>query len=246
MHLSAVSSPVTYSKSSLSQGVTHDVDDPACNGCNGNNSSSQSVPSEPLSDKVEFKNKSAESQRETDVQTQAADPFGPKSITGETLTRKEQMEVRGLRKRDQEVRAHEQAHIAAGAGVTRGGPRYEFERGPDGGLYAVEGEVSIDTSEARTPEETIRKMERVKAAALAPANPSSQDRRVAAQAAAKAQKARAEIASESQKTENTEQNPSGKIEEKPENLPKSMSGNKTSRPLSDHSAPVGSNVHLII
>ena len=53
--------------------------------------------------------------------------------------------------------------------------------GPDGNRYAIGGEVSIDVAPVDgDPEATIAKMEIVKAAALAPAEPSAQDRKVAA------------------------------------------------------------------
>lgn len=113
---------------------------------------------------------------------------------GEDLSREELQEVRELRARDRKVRAHEQAHLAAGGGLVRGGARYEYQRGPDGKSYAVGGEVSIDTSGEKTPEQTVQKMQRVQAAALAPADPSGQDRAVAAAAARRAQAARAEMA----------------------------------------------------
>jgi hypothetical protein len=109
------------------------------------------------------------------------------------LTEEEQKQVAELKKRDTEVRAHEAAHMAAGAGIVRGGASFSYQTGPDGKDYAVGGEVSIDTGEGKTPQETIAKMERVRAAALAPANPSGQDLRVAAEAASKAAKARSEV-----------------------------------------------------
>lgn len=118
----------------------------------------------------------------------AASQAGP-----ETLTSEERAEVEGLKRRDQEVRTHEQAHSAAGGPYT-GQPSFQFERGPDGRFYAVSGEVKIDTSEIPgNPAATIRKMEAVKRAALAPAQPSAQDRQVAAEAARKAQEARREL-----------------------------------------------------
>ena len=108
--------------------------------------------------------------------------------------RQEQLEIAELASRDREVRAHEQAHAAVG-GAYAGAPTYTFARGPDGKRYAVGGEVSIDTSPIpNDPEATLRKMELVQRAALAPAEPSAQDRRVAAQAAAQAAEARAELA----------------------------------------------------
>lgn len=108
--------------------------------------------------------------------------------------RQEQLEIAELASRDREVRAHEQAHAAVG-GAYAGAPTYTFARGPDGKRYAVGGEVSIDTSPVpNDPEATLRKMELVQRAALAPAEPSAQDRRVAAQAAAQAAQARTELA----------------------------------------------------
>lgn len=95
---------------------------------------------------------------------------------------------------DQKVRAHEAAHQAAGAGLVRGGS-FTYRKGSDGQLYAVGGEVIIDTgSVPGNPRATLAKMQQVQAAALAPADPSPQDRAVAAAAAATAQKAQAELA----------------------------------------------------
>jgi hypothetical protein len=107
----------------------------------------------------------------------------------------EQTEIRELKARDAEIRAHEQAHAAIG-GQYAGAPQYEFETGPDGRQYAVGGEVSIDISEESSPEETLRKMQQVRAAALAPAEPSPQDLRVAQEAIQKANQARSEIVRE--------------------------------------------------
>lgn len=108
--------------------------------------------------------------------------------------RQEQLEIAELVQRDREVRAHEQAHAAVG-GQYAGAPTYGFERGPDGQRYAVSGEVRISTSAVpNDPEATLRKMEIVRRAALAPAEPSAQDLRVAAQAQAQATQARVELA----------------------------------------------------
>ncbi|WP_395338720.1 putative metalloprotease CJM1_0395 family protein [Ningiella sp. W23] len=101
--------------------------------------------------------------------------------------------IQELKDRDREVRLHEQAHAAVG-GQYAGAPSYDFETGPDGKQYAVGGEVSIDVSEANKPEDTIDKMQVVRAAALAPAEPSPQDFKVAAEAQQKEQAARAEVA----------------------------------------------------
>ena len=65
----------------------------------------------------------------------------------------------------------------------QGGASYQYQSGPDGNMYAVGGEVGIDTSPAGSPEATIQKMQQIQRAALAPAQPSGTDRAVAAQAA---------------------------------------------------------------
>ncbi len=98
------------------------------------------------------------------------------------LTPEEEEQVRELKQRDAEVRAHEQAHKTAG-GPVAGNVSYQTVTGPDGRQYAVAGEVQIDASPVpNNPEATIRKMDLVIRAALAPAEPSPQDRAVAAQA----------------------------------------------------------------
>jgi hypothetical protein len=117
---------------------------------------------------------------------------GADRAANQKLTPEEQQQVQKLRQIDRKVREHEAAHKAAGAGLT-GGAHFEYVRGPDGRQYAVAGEVSIDVSPAQTPEQTIAKAKRIQAAALAPADPSSQDRAVAAQAAQMAAKARTEL-----------------------------------------------------
>ncbi|MCD6292957.1 MAG: catalase [Deltaproteobacteria bacterium] len=117
------------------------------------------------------------------------------------LSDEEERQVDQLKKRDAEVKAHERAHIAAGGSYVSGGASYEYERGPDNQNYAVGGEVSIDVSAENTPEATIRKMQIVKRAALAPKDPSGQDRSVAAQATQTEARARMELQKErSEKT----------------------------------------------
>ncbi len=129
--------------------------------------------------------------------SEAAKGGQAKAADGQPLSEEQQREVRKLKVRDAEVRRHEQAHQAASGGHAAGGPSYEFTTGPDGRRYAVGGEVGIDTSEVSgDPQATIAKMQQIRRAAQAPANPSSQDRAVAAQAAATERKARTELAKE--------------------------------------------------
>lgn len=113
---------------------------------------------------------------------------------GANLTPEQQLELRELQQTDRKVRAHEMAHIAASGGLASTGATFSYRTGPDGQRYAVGGEVGIDTSKGRTPEETLAKAERIKAAALAPADPSPQDHKVAAMADRMAMQALTEIA----------------------------------------------------
>ncbi|MFN3579435.1 MAG: putative metalloprotease CJM1_0395 family protein [Pseudomonas sp.] len=112
------------------------------------------------------------------------------------LLRVTQAEIRELASRDREVRAHEQAHLAVG-GQYAGPVRYDYAKGPDGRMYAVGGSVSIDTAPIPgDPAATLQKLQQVQRAALAPAQPSAQDLKVAAQAAQSIAQARAELATE--------------------------------------------------
>jgi len=110
------------------------------------------------------------------------------------LTEEEEKQVQELKKRDAEVKAHEQAHAAVG-GSYASAPTYEYTTGPDNKQYAIGGEVQIDSAPVpNNPEATIRKMDIVIRAALAPAEPSSQDKSVASQAQKTRSAAQAELA----------------------------------------------------
>lgn len=172
-------------------------------------------------------------------ESSSADAGEEKAADGSELSEEEKQTVQELKDRDREVRQHEQAHIAAGAGYA-GAASYSYQRGPDGNNYAVGGEVSIDTSPEGDPEATAAKMRIVRAAALAPANPSGQDMAVAA-AASKAemqatQEARQQDAEEAEarRTENAEaaEEATGNGEEQGENAPvigeSSQPGSETS------------------
>ena len=111
-----------------------------------------------------------------------------------SLTPEEQRQVRQLEQIDRRVRAHEQAHVAVGGDLVKGGATFTYTTGPDDQRYAVAGEVSIDTSPGRTPKETIPKAQHIRETALAPADPSPQDRSVAAKATKMEGDARREVA----------------------------------------------------
>jgi hypothetical protein len=103
--------------------------------------------------------------------------------------------VSKMKQTEREVIAHEAAHRAAG-GRFAGPASYSYSQGPDGKKYITGGEVPISVPGGGTPEETARNMEQVARAALAPADPSGQDMRVAAQASAAAAQARQQMAAE--------------------------------------------------
>lgn len=112
-----------------------------------------------------------------------------------TLDPSDQARVADLQRIDRQVRAHEAAHMSAGGSIA-GAANYSYSLGPDGKRYAVAGEVPITMGGGSTPDAVIAIAERVRRAALAPADPSAQDLSVAAsasamEASARAQKARA-------------------------------------------------------
>ncbi len=113
------------------------------------------------------------------------------SATG-VQTPQAQQQVQKLKQADANVRQHEAAHQSAGGGHA-GAASFTYTRGPDGKSYATAGEVQVDISPENEPSATISKMEQVKAAALAPNDPSPQDLRVAAQADALKLKAQSEL-----------------------------------------------------
>lgn len=109
------------------------------------------------------------------------------------LSDEEKEQVRELEARDREVRQHEHAHQQAAGQLAVGGPSYEYEQGPDGNQYAVGGEVKIRLEEGNSPEETQRLARQAKSAAMAPAEPSSQDAAVAREATAMEREATQEL-----------------------------------------------------
>lgn len=105
----------------------------------------------------------------------------------------EALQIQKLAATDREVRAHEAAHAAVG-GQHAGSASFSYQQGPDGKRYAVAGEVPIDLSAVSgDPAATLKKAQTVRAAALAPADPSPQDLQVAAAATQMELKAKTEL-----------------------------------------------------
>lgn len=129
---------------------------------------------------------------ENEPQSEASADESPEPNSLEDFAQKKALTE--LKLLDQEVRTHELAHASVG-GATTGAPSYTFEVGPDGKKYAIGGEVSVDLSRIDgNPRATIAKMQKVHAAALAPAKPSIQDTRVASSAAKIILQAQSELA----------------------------------------------------
>ena len=196
----------------------------ACPSCDQQGKSPQTDVTDPSKseDSVEISKEARDSLRDAEAGTD------------EELSAEEEKEVTQMKKRDREVKAHEMAHVAAGAGVVRGGAHYDYQTGPDGKRYAVGGHVSIDTSAEKEPQETIRKMQVVKKAALAPAQPSNTDRAIAAKAAITEAKARAQLTKEN-------------IEKAEEGLHKSSTEcNKIDLENSYHTPVTGGSISAVI
>ncbi len=129
------------------------------------------------------------------------------SSSDKQLTEEEQKQIDELKARDREVKTHEQAHIAAGGSYVKGGATYDYQTGPDGKQYAVGGSVNIDTSPVDgDPEATIAKAQVVIKAALAPAEPSGQDQKVASAARQMMSEARKELTSQNNAEINVDTN----------------------------------------
>ena len=153
----------------------------------------------------------------TDPADSSADPESSRSRaghevdrilkTGDDLSTGERERVAELKKVDREVRTHEQAHLTRAGPYVPGGPTFTYVTGPDGRQYAVAGEVKLDMSPEEDPEATLRKAEAIQAAAVAPAEPSGQDRAVAAKAQRMAREAERELTEQRKERDEGEVDP---------------------------------------
>ena len=150
-----------------------------------------------------------------------------------SLQKKSKKQIDELKARDREVKTHEQAHIAAGGSYVKGGATYDYQTGPDGKQYAVGGSVNIDTSPVDgDPEATIAKAQVVIKAALAPAEPSGQDQKVASAARQMMNEARKELTSQNNAEINADtntdtENKTGTVSESENNTENTANSNTT-------------------
>lgn len=147
---------------------------------NSTNLNTGYTPDPAISSYTENNGKSGEGKTVSGLSQQS--PEDSVNISDDARAIKEKKQVEELKKVDREVQMHEAAHQAA-AGEFFRGKSFSYRVGPDGIRYAVSGDVQVDTSIIPSdPKATIRKMERIRRAALAPGDPSAQDMAVAASA----------------------------------------------------------------
>lgn len=123
------------------------------------------------------------------------------STADRTLERLSDDQLKSVKKKrefDKALTEHEEAHYEVAADLARSKPMYEMETGEDGVEYRKSGKVMIDTGTEKDDSKTVKKMQQVRAAALAPdgnqlAPLSEQDKKVAQEATEKEQKAQARL-----------------------------------------------------
>lgn len=82
-----------------------------------------------------------------------------------------------FKSKDAEVKQHEESHTANG--VAKSTIKYNYQTGPDGKLYAVGGEVKLDTSLPSDEKQAIDKLEKLASASSAPSQLSAADSQIA-------------------------------------------------------------------
>ena len=109
----------------------------------------------------------AQQKAQKEAQQRAAQTARTEPNQDPALSAAQQRQLQALQSRDIAVKAHEMAHATAAAGLS-GVPTYTYQTGPNGERFAIGGQVNIDMSPGRTPEETLTKASRILAAATAP------------------------------------------------------------------------------
>ncbi len=143
---------------------------------------------------------------QSDLNTASITESGVESSSDSVLEDPEVLsEVMTLQNNEDKVIAHERAHKSVG-GEFAGAASYGYTTGPDGKRYISSGEVSISIPGSGEPQDLINALERVKQAAMAPADPSAQDQRVAASASSKVLSLRADLAKQRAQEAYSEQN----------------------------------------
>ena len=168
--------------SELPTAVQHAPDAGELDSCNCGHCSMCQARQAEQSESSEIHERRPVRQDDAHQETDACEDDQPEETTANAqheLSDAESRQVEDLRQRDQEVRAHEQAHAASGGRNVR----YDYQTGPDGRQYAVGGSADIEISAISNDHDgKISEARKMRAAALAPADPSTQDMAVAARA----------------------------------------------------------------
>lgn len=81
-----------------------------------------------------------------------------------------------FKSKDSEVKAHEQAHATNSSSNST--VKYNYQMGPDGRLYAVGGEIRLDTSIPKDPTRALSKLDELIRASSAPSELSQADMQI--------------------------------------------------------------------
>ncbi len=105
--------------------------------------------------------------------------------TSPKLSTEERKILQDLKLRDSAVRQEEEAHARL-LGRHAGAIRYEYQIGPDGRVYVINGSVEVAPKfNSSDPEEIKKVLKMIQRAAVSVSNPSQADLNVAASAAAR-------------------------------------------------------------
>lgn len=114
---------------------------------------------------------------DTNVDRNSTSEARPVVESSRTLDKADLRDIEQLQQRDREGQQQGSAD-----GATTGAPQYEFKAGLDGNHYATVGEVSVKFSGSSDPTGQTAEAKQIKNAGNASAQPSAQDRAVAARA----------------------------------------------------------------
>ena len=84
-----------------------------------------------------------------------------------------------FKKTDADIKSHEQIH--ASIGQTTSPISYNYQEGPDGKMYAIGGQVRLDTSIPSDPKAAAFKLDMIEKAAAGPMNSSGADSSIVSQ-----------------------------------------------------------------
>ncbi len=119
--------------------------------------------------------KALEKTSRKDYIEQTTDPLNPGNYDQQDFERV----LEKFKKADAQIRSHEQVH--ATIGQTTAPISYNYQKGPDGKMYAVGGNVRFDTSIPDDPKAAAFKLDQLSRAATGVSDPSEADTMIANQ-----------------------------------------------------------------